>query len=82
MWRARPNATSACSSPTGACNCACRAGWTPRLRSTKPFWQHCWPAEGDVAAERLRAHVLVQGERFLNLIAALQDETEAVARAG
>ncbi|TDT93753.1 GntR family transcriptional regulator [Azorhizobium sp. AG788] len=38
--------------------------------------------EGEVAAERLRAHVLVQGERFLNLIAALQDETEAVARAG
>ncbi|GGF66621.1 GntR family transcriptional regulator [Azorhizobium oxalatiphilum] len=38
--------------------------------------------DGDLAAERLRAHVLVQGERFLNLITALQDEAEAVARVG
>lgn len=38
--------------------------------------------QGDLAAERLRAHVLVQGERFLNLISALQDETEALTRAG
>ncbi|WP_029004691.1 GntR family transcriptional regulator [Azorhizobium doebereinerae] len=38
--------------------------------------------QGDLAAERLRAHVLVQGERFLNLISALQDEADALARAG
>lgn len=34
--------------------------------------------EGDLAAERLRAHVLVQGERFIALIAALEaEEAEA-----
>lgn len=30
--------------------------------------------DGALAAERLRAHVLVQGERFMTLMAALQDE--------
>ncbi|MFS8035358.1 GntR family transcriptional regulator [Xanthobacter sp. AM11] len=34
------------------------------------------------AADRLRAHVLVQGERFMTLLAALQAETGAVAAAG
>ncbi|OYX84663.1 MAG: hypothetical protein B7Y75_04360 [Azorhizobium sp. 35-67-5] len=38
--------------------------------------------QGDLAAERLRAHVLVQGERFLTLLTALQEEAEALARAG
>ncbi len=31
---------------------------------------------GEAAAERLRAHVVVQGERFMTLISALQDEAE------
>ncbi len=38
--------------------------------------------EGERAADRLRAHVLVQGERFLALLTALQDEAEALAAAG
>lgn len=38
--------------------------------------------DGTLAAERLRAHVLVQGERFMTLIAALQAESEALADAG
>ncbi len=37
--------------------------------------------QGDLAADRLRAHVLVQGERFLTLLTALQEEAEALARA-
>ncbi|MGU3495998.1 GntR family transcriptional regulator [Xanthobacteraceae bacterium A53D] len=37
---------------------------------------------GELAAERLRAHVLVQGERFLHLISALQDEADAQDRGG
>lgn len=37
---------------------------------------------GIVAAERARTHVLVQGERFMALLAALQAETEALAEAG
>lgn len=37
--------------------------------------------EGEVAADLLRAHVLVQGERFLTLLTALQEEAEALARA-
>lgn len=32
--------------------------------------------DGAGAAERIRAHVLVQGERFMSLLAALQQETE------
>lgn len=32
--------------------------------------------DGAVASERIRAHVLVQGERFMSLLAALQEETE------
>ncbi|MCS0496060.1 GntR family transcriptional regulator [Ancylobacter sp. MQZ15Z-1] len=35
--------------------------------------------DGATAAERIRAHVLVQGERFMSLLAALQDETEETA---
>lgn len=38
--------------------------------------------DGTLAAERLRAHVLVQGERFMTLLAALQAETEALDKAG
>ncbi len=38
--------------------------------------------DGELAADRLRAHVLVQGERFLTLLTALQEEAEALARAG
>ncbi|MDI4664871.1 GntR family transcriptional regulator [Xanthobacter autotrophicus] len=38
--------------------------------------------DGATAAERLRAHVVVQGERFMALLAVLQDETDAVAQAG
>ncbi|MEP9355601.1 GntR family transcriptional regulator [Xanthobacter sp. KR7-65] len=38
--------------------------------------------DGPAAAERLRAHVLVQGERFMTLLAALQAEAEAEPRAG
>lgn len=38
--------------------------------------------DGEAAAEALRAHVLVQGERFMSLITALQDEADVVARAG
>lgn len=37
---------------------------------------------GPLAAERLRAHVLVQGERFMTLLAALQAEAEALEEAG
>lgn len=32
--------------------------------------------DGEAAAERLRAHVVVQGERFMSLISALQEEAE------
>jgi DNA-binding GntR family transcriptional regulator len=32
--------------------------------------------DGVSAAERIRAHVLVQGERFMSLLAALQEEAE------
>lgn len=38
--------------------------------------------EGALAAERVRAHVLVQGERFMSLLAALQAETETLAQTG
>lgn len=33
--------------------------------------------DGDLAAERLRAHVTVQGERFADLMASIQSETAA-----
>ncbi|MCK0206453.1 FCD domain-containing protein [Starkeya koreensis] len=32
--------------------------------------------DGIAAADRMRAHVLVQGERFMSLLAALQQETQ------
>ncbi|MDI4655113.1 GntR family transcriptional regulator [Xanthobacter autotrophicus] len=38
--------------------------------------------DGMEAAERMRAHVLVQGERFMALLAALQAEAEALAAPG
>ncbi len=38
--------------------------------------------DGEEAAICLRAHVLVQGERFMSLLRALQHEAEAEARAG
>ncbi|TCT07966.1 GntR family transcriptional regulator [Aquabacter spiritensis] len=38
--------------------------------------------DGAAAAEHLRAHVLVQGERFMSLLGALQAETDADAEAG
>lgn len=37
---------------------------------------------GEAAAAAMRAHVLVQGERFLSLLTALQDETEGAAATG
>lgn len=38
--------------------------------------------DGVGAAERVRAHVVVQGERFMTLLAALQAEAEALDKAG
>lgn len=38
--------------------------------------------DGEAAATHLRAHVLVQGERFMSLLTALQDEAEGAAKAG
>jgi DNA-binding GntR family transcriptional regulator len=38
--------------------------------------------DGMMAAERMRAHVLVQGERFMALLAAVQAEAEASAEPG
>lgn len=38
--------------------------------------------DGLLAADRMRAHVLVQGERFMTLIAALQAEAEALPEVG
>ncbi|OYX13404.1 MAG: GntR family transcriptional regulator [Rhizobiales bacterium 32-66-8] len=45
------------------------------------IFQALQAGEGEVAADHLRAHVLVQGERFLSLLAALQEQTGASVHA-
>lgn len=49
---------------------------TASLAEHEAILQALLAGDGVSAAERIRAHVLVQGERFMSLLAALQEETE------